>query len=94
MFSKKEGKIAFQPESDQYGNGFIVEGDFIRGQMQRCRIKLRKEVAGTVHVVASCASDIMLSNMQFSMKVIDNDNIVRVFPEMPDMSLPYASCSF
>lgn len=36
----------------------------------------------------------MLSNMQFSVKVVDNDNIVRVFPEMPDMSLPYARCSF
>ena len=36
----------------------------------------------------------MLSNMQFSVKVVDNDNIVRVFPEMQGMSLPYARCSF
>jgi hypothetical protein len=86
--------VTFRPDSDQYGSGFIVEGDYIRGQLQKCRIKLRKEVAGTIHVVASCASDIMLSNMQFSVEVVDNDNIVRIFPEMPDMSLPHARCAF
>lgn len=31
-------------------------------------------------MVASCASDIMLSNMQFSVKVVDHDNIVPRFP--------------
>jgi hypothetical protein len=94
VFLRKDGNVTFQPDSDQYGGGFIVEGDYIRGQLQKCKINSRKEVAGTIHLLASCATDIMFSNMQFSVKIVDENNIVRVFPDMPDMSLPFARCSF
>ncbi len=77
VFMKKEGNVVFQPDSDQHGGGFIVEGDHIRGQMAKCKIKSRKEVAGTIHLVASCATDIMLSNMQLSVKVVDDNKIVQ-----------------
>jgi hypothetical protein len=93
VFLKKEGNITFQPDSDQYGSGFIVEGNRIRGQTARCEIKSRREVAGTIHLIASCATDIMLSNTQLSLKVVDDNNIVRLFPDMPDLSLSYARCS-
>jgi hypothetical protein len=94
MFVRKDGNIAFRPDSDQYGGGFIVDGNRIRGQATRCEIKSRKEGAGIIHLIASCSTDIMLSNMQFSMKIVDDNSIVRLFPEMPDLSLPYARCSF
>jgi hypothetical protein len=93
VFARTANRIAFQPHSDQYGSGFIVEGNRIIGQTAKCEIKSRKEVAGIIHLIASCATDIMFSSMQFSLKVVDDNNIVRVFPEMPDMSLPYARCS-
>jgi hypothetical protein len=94
VFVKKGDSIAFQPDADQYGSGFIIEGSHIRGPTAKCEIKSRKEVAGIIHLIASCATDIMLSDTQFSLKVVDDNNIVRVYPEMPDLSLAYARCSF
>lgn len=94
VFIKKDGAIAFQPGSDQYGGGFIMEGNKVRGQMQTCTIRARKEDGSVVHVLAACASDIMTSNIQFSAKVIDDNTIARIFPGMPDeLSIKYSRCS-
>jgi hypothetical protein len=94
VFVKKGGATAFQPDSDQYGGGFIVEGNKVRGQMQTCTIKARKEDGNVVHMLAACASDIMASNLQFSAKVIDANTIARFFPGLPDeLSIKYSRCT-
>ena len=85
---------ACQPDSDQYGGGFIVEGNKVRGQMQSCTIKARKEDGNVVHMLAACASDIIASNLQFSARVIDANTIARIFPGMPDeLSINYSRCA-
>ena len=84
VFSKKDGVISFRQDSDQYGGGFIMDGDRIRGQMQTCTVTRRKEEGNVVHVIAKCADDIMTSNVQFSAKIIDDNTIARIFPGMPD----------
>lgn len=94
IFVKTGGSIAFRPESELHGSGFIIEGNTIRGTSARCTIKARKEDGATVHLLASCATDIMLSSMQFSVKVIGPDKISRVFPGMDGMELGYDRCSF
>jgi hypothetical protein len=94
VFVKKGDTISFQPGSDQFGGGFIVEGNKVRGQMQSCTIKTRKEDGNVVHLLAACASDIMASNIQFSLRIVDDNTIARIFPGMPeDLSINYSRCS-
>jgi hypothetical protein len=92
VFVKKGDTISFQQDSDQYGGGFIMEGNKVRGQMLTCDIKTRKEEGNVIHMIAACASDIMASNVQFSAKVIDDNTIARIFPGMPELSLNYSRC--
>jgi hypothetical protein len=42
-------------------------------------LKARKDDAQTVNILASCASDIMLSNVQFELNVVNPDKIRRLF---------------
>jgi hypothetical protein len=39
-----------------------------------------KRGEGVVHMIASCATDIMYSNVQFSVKVLGENKISRIFP--------------
>jgi hypothetical protein len=94
VFVKKGGTTSFAQDSDQFGGGFIVEGDKVRGQLQACTIKVRKQDGNIVHFLAACASDIMASNVQFSAKVIDDNTIARIFPGMGDeLDMKYSRCA-
>ncbi|TYL73995.1 hypothetical protein [Bradyrhizobium cytisi] len=93
VFMKKDGAISFRQDSDQYGGGFILDGDRIRGQMQTCTINRRKEDGNVIHMIAKCADDIMTSNIQFSAKIIDGNTIARIFPGMPEFTLSYSRCA-
>jgi hypothetical protein len=84
--------IGFTAFSEQHGGGFIVESDRLRGKFASCRIKTRKEDGQTVNIIAGCATDIMLSNVQFSLKVLEPDKISRMFPGMQDMEINYYHC--
>jgi hypothetical protein len=92
VFVKKGESISFALDSDQYGGGFILEGNKARGQMQSCTIKARKEDGNVIHMIAACADDIMTSNVQFSAKVVDDNTITRIFPGMPEFSINYSRC--
>jgi hypothetical protein len=93
VFVKNGGTISFVRDSDQYGGGFIVEGNKVRGQLQTCIIKARKEDGNTINFIAACASDIMASNIQFSARVIDDNTIIRIFPGMGDeLAMKYSRC--
>ncbi len=94
VFVKAGNAVSFRPDSELYGSGFIIDGNRIRGQSAKCEIKSRRESGLVTHLIASCATDIMFSSVQFSLKVIDENRVIRVFPEMPDMEVPYARCPF
>ena len=85
-------QIDFAALSDQHGGGFIVEADRLRGKFARCKIKSRKEDGDTVNIIAGCATDIMLSNVQFSLKMLEPNKISRVFPGIEDMAISYHRC--
>jgi hypothetical protein len=85
-------QIEFSALSDQHGGGFIVEADRLRGKFARCKIKSRKEDGDTVNIIAGCATDIMLSNVQFSLKMLDQNKISRIFPGIEDMAISYQRC--
>jgi hypothetical protein len=81
----RANQIGFTAFSQQHGGGFIVEADRLRGKCASCKIKTMKEDGQTVNIIAGCATDIMLSNVQFSLKVLEPGKISRTFPGMQDM---------
>lgn len=85
-------QIEFTTFSDQHGGGFIVEADRLRGKFARCKIKTRKEDGETVNIIAACATDIMLSNVQFSLKMLEPNKISRIFPGIEGMTINYHRC--
>jgi hypothetical protein len=82
VFAKKgrASQVGFTALSERYGSGFIIESNRLRDKFANCRIKTRKDDGQTLNILASCANDIMLSNVQFGLKVLDQDRIVRLFP--------------
>ena len=92
MFVRQGGKLGFTEMSDVYGGGFIVDGDQIIGKFARCRIKARKDDGTTINLLAACATDIMLSSVQFSLKEVDANSLVRLFPGIDEMEIKYHRC--
>jgi hypothetical protein len=92
VFVRKGAQVSFTGMSDVYGGGFIIEGDQIIGKYGKCRIKAKKDDGTTINLVAACASDIMLSSVQFSLKEVDANSVIRLFPGMEGMEIKYARC--
>lgn len=90
----KANQLTFAPMSEVHGGGFIVEANRLIGRSATCTVKSRKDDAEGVNIVAGCATDIMLSNVQFDLKVVDQNKITRLFPGMEDMEIHYYRCSF
>ena len=92
IFTKNGSSISFAPNSELWGSGFIVDGNSIRGQVVKCTIKARKESGANNHLVASCASDIMVDQVQLSFKVNNNNSITRFFPGIEGMERTLVRC--
>jgi hypothetical protein len=92
VFVRQGAKVGFTEMSDVYGGGFIIDGDQIIGKFARCRIKARKDDGMNVNLIAACATDIMLSSVQFSVRELDANSIARLFPGMEDMEIRYHRC--
>jgi hypothetical protein len=88
----KANEITFAPDSEMRGGGFIAERNQLRGRNATCTIKATKDDGTTVNILAGCASDIMLSNVQFAIKVVDQNQITRLFPGMEDIQINYYRC--
>jgi hypothetical protein len=96
VFTKNKNQILFSELSDLYGSGFIIDGAQIRGKTGKCTIKSRKEDGDSVQLSADCATTIMTSSLQFSLKVIDANTIARLFPDIQGvqgMPLNYYRCT-
>jgi hypothetical protein len=92
IFVKKGGTTSFQRNSDMHGSGFIIDGRRIRGRAATCTITRTTEDKGITHMLASCATDVMLSNVQLSVKMLEDNKMIRFFPGMEGMELPYYRC--
>jgi hypothetical protein len=88
----RANQITFAPMSELHGGGFIVEPNRLVGRSAKCTVKARKDDAQTVNILASCASDIMLSRVQFELNVVNPDKIRRLFPGMKEMEISYYRC--
>ena len=93
VFAKKANQVVFTELSDLFGSGFIVDGDQIRGRSTRCTIKSKKQAGDSLELSTACATSIMTSSVRFNLKVIDDNNLDRLFPEIAGMTLKYTRCS-
>ena len=92
VFVRKGTQVTFAEMSDVFGGGFIIDGDHITGKFARCRIKTKKNEGTNINLIAACASDIMLQNVQFSLREVDANTVIRLFPGMSGMEIKYARC--
>ncbi len=92
VFVTKAGKISFRRDADLHGSGFIIDGQRIRGRVATCKLLRTKVEVPVVHMIASCATDVMLSNVQLTVRVLEPDKINRVFPGLEDMEMPFYRC--
>jgi hypothetical protein len=92
VFTKKGKDVVLAREADFYGSGFVIDGSTIRGKMATCKVTSRKEEGTTVRFSASCATDISISRNEFDLKILDDNKVMRSFPNFPEMDTPYYRC--
>jgi hypothetical protein len=92
VFTKKDNRVVYAEFSELFGSGFIIDGDRIRGRAATCSIKSRKQEGDSLELSAACASSVMTQDVQFSLKIIDDNNVSRSFPEIAGMSQNYTRC--
>ena len=92
VFTKKDNRVVYAEFSELFGSGFIIDGDGIRGRAATCSIKSRKQEGDSLELSAACASSIMTQDVRFNLKIIDDNNISRSFPEIAGMSQNYTRC--
>jgi hypothetical protein len=92
IFTRHGGSVVLAESADQYGSGFVIDGRKIRAKIASCNIKTIKEDGPLVHVLAMCATDVMMSDVQLSLRVVDNNKVVRIFPGLPDIEMGYERC--
>jgi hypothetical protein len=93
VFEKKGSLVSFVKGSDIYGNGFIIDGNQIRGRIATCNVKARRQQGPVVNIIAVCSTDIAVDTAQFRLRVEGPNKVVREFPGMPDMEINYHRCS-
>ena len=92
VFTKKDNRVVYAEFSELFGSGFIIDGDGLRGRAATCSIKSRKQEGDSLELSAACASSIMTQDVRFNLKIIDDNNISRSFPEIAGMSQSYTRC--
>ena len=92
IFTKKRTEISFAPNSDIYGTGFIIEGNRIKAKTATCSVKSRKEDGSVTHLMAVCATEIMMLDTQFSMRLVNSDTLERIYPGVPELDSRYGRC--
>lgn len=92
MFSKTPKAVAFKQDSEEWGNGFIVDGNVVRGQGMKCVIKSKKESGAETHVIATCASEIMIDQVRLNFKAVDENTIIRIFSGVGGFDSTYVRC--
>jgi hypothetical protein len=95
VFVKKGDRIDFAQFSEEYGRGFVADGNEIRSKTTRCNIKSRREVGDTIEFQAACASEIAASSVQVKIKILNNNSISRIFqdPAFEGMELTFYRCA-
>lgn len=95
IFQKNsDGSLAIGKGSDMYGSGFIARKDAIVGNNATCKILSQKTAGDVTHLVAQCAAEnVAFSTFQFSYRIKDDNNIVRIYPGVEELNQGYGRCT-
>jgi hypothetical protein len=95
IFVKKGDKIGFAQFSEEFGRGFVADGNEVRGKTERCTITSRKETGDTIDFQAACASEIMATSTNLRLKILNANSVSRIFtdPAFAGMELIFYRCS-
>ena len=93
IFVKSNEKLTIAKDADMYGSGFVIEQNRIRGKLASCDIIARKQDGPITNLVAKCATDLAFENIQFSLKLDDENKITRLYPGLPELSVSYYRCA-
>jgi hypothetical protein len=92
VFVKKNNKVTFTHESELYGGGLIIEGNRVTGSFQKCNIKSLERDEDTAHLIASCSTGVMVSDLQVIVKRV-GDNQISLSPVGPvETAISYVRC--
>jgi hypothetical protein len=95
IFDNKNGQVSLAKDADMYGAGFIARSDAIVGNNATCKIVSRKVDGPISHIVAQCAAEnVAFSTFQFSYRIKDDNNIVRIYPGVEELNQNYSRCTF
>jgi hypothetical protein len=92
VFVKKNGVTSISESSEAQGSGFIIDQGRLKAKLIDCAIKTRREEGPVVHLIAACATDVALSDVQFNLRVDSEDQVTRLFPGIPEMQISYFRC--
>jgi len=95
VFVKKGDKISFAQFSEEFGGGFVADGNDVRSKTARCTIMSRKETGDIIDFQAACASEIMATSVNLRLKILNANSVSRVFtdPALAGMDLTFYRCS-
>ena len=95
VFVKKGDKISFAQFSEEFGGGFIADGNDVRSKTARCTITSRKETGDIIDFQAACASEIMATSTNLRLKILDANSVSRIFadPALAGMEITFYRCS-
>ncbi len=94
MFARTNGKARLVKNADFYGSGFVIDGNTIYAKDATCKITSLAKKGDNVRIVASWATDVMVSKTEFNAVFGQDGRLTRSFPAMPEMSLDYFRCDF
>jgi hypothetical protein len=92
VFVKNANKISMTPDSELYGGGFIVNGNRAKGSFQKCNIKSMKRNGGDVHLIAACTTGVAISDLEFTVKFVGDNQITVISNGAVNLENPYVRC--
>jgi hypothetical protein len=92
VFVKNNDRTSFTPEAELYGGGFIVEGNRATGTFQKCTIKSMKDDGANIHLIAACSTGVMVSDVQFTLRIVGDNQIMLSMPPPDNLETPYVRC--
>jgi hypothetical protein len=92
VFTQSGGKTVVQKRDDDTLPGFVVDGRSVRGAAASCDIASVKEKSDGVSLLLSCRSQISFDTMNISLKMPDNDTLVRYDNDFPAITTRFHRC--
>ena len=93
LFQKTGHTISISGADPVGSNGFVIDHDTLRTQDgATCKIKTRKQDGDVIRFTAVCTTSIMISNIAFALKSVDENHIAVEFPGMSDLETAFYRC--